>query len=177
MDEQVEVDTCLALAWAYDTQDLRVPWDWKGQQQQRTMVSKQQQQGAVYESEFRTECLRRGFEPHDPTIPVAWDFIVLCPAGTLKVQVKGTESPSEYGSYKLMTSTGFRVKKAIDRNKVDVVVCYIDPEKTWYVIPNDKPLPKTIKLMAGNKRSASKYEKYRDNWSPFYEKQQEKEQE
>lgn len=176
MDEQVEVDTCLALAWAYDTQDLRVPWDWKGQQQ-RTMVSKQQQQGAVYESEFRTECLRRGFEPHDPTIPVAWDFIVLCPAGTLKVQVKGTKSPAEYGSYKLTTSSGFRVKKVIDRNKVDVVVCYIDPEKTWYIIPNDKPLPKTIKLMAGNKRSASKYEKYRDNWSPFYEKPQEKEQE
>ena len=175
MDEQVEVDTCLALAWAYDTQDLRVPWDWKGQQQQRTMVSKQQQQGAVYESEFRTECLRRGFEPHDPTVPQAWDFIVLCPAGTLRVQVKGTEHRSEYGSYKLMTSSGFRVKKTIDRNKVDVVVCYIDPEKTWYVIPNDKPLPKTIKLMAGNKRSASKYEKYRDNWSPFYEKQQEKE--
>ena len=23
------VDTCLALAWAYDTQDLRVPWDWR----------------------------------------------------------------------------------------------------------------------------------------------------
>jgi len=175
MDEQVEVDTCLALAWAYDTQDLRVPWDWKGQQQQRTMVSKQQQQGAVYESEFRTECLRRGFEPHDPTVPQAWDFIVLCPAGTLRVQVKGTEHRSEYGSYKLTTSSGFRVKKVIDRNKVDVVVCYIDPEKTWYVIPNDKPLPKTVKLMAGNKRSASKYEKYRDNWSPFYEKQQEKE--
>jgi len=55
------------------------------------------------------------------------------------------------------------------------VVCYIDPEKTWYVIPNDIPIPKTLKLMAGNKRSASKYEKYRDNWSPFYEKQQEKE--
>jgi len=175
MDEQVEVDTCLALAWAYDTQDLRVPWDWKGQQQQRTMVSKQQQQGAVYESEFRTECLRRGFEPHDPTVPQAWDFIVLCPAGTLRVQVKGTEHRSEYGSYKLTTSSGFRVKKVIDRNKVDVVVCYIDPEKTWYVISNDKPLPKTVKLMAGNKRSASKYEKYRDNWSPFYEKQQEKE--
>ena len=175
MDEQVEVDTCLALAWAYDTQDLRVPWDWKEQQQQRTMVSKQQQQGAVYESEFRTECLRRGFEPHDPTVPQAWDFIVLCPAGTLRVQVKGTEHRSEYGSYKLTTSSGFRVKKVIDRNKVDVVVCYIDPEKTWYVIPNDKPLPKTVKLMAGNKRSASKYEKYRDNWSPFYEKQQEKE--
>jgi len=177
MDEQVEVDTCLALAWAYDTQDLRVPWDWKGQQQQRTMVSKQQLQGAVYESEFRTECLRRGFEPHDPTVPQAWDFIVLCPAGTLRVQVKGTEHRSEYGSYKLTTSSGFRVKKVIDRNKVDVVVCYIDPEKTWYIIPNDKPLPKTVKLMAGNKRSASKYEKYRDNWSPFYEKPQEKEQE
>ena len=169
MDEQVETDTCLALAWAYDTQDLRVPWDWKGQQQQRTMVSKTQQQGAVYESEFRTECLRRGFEPHDPTIPVAWDFLVICPAGTLKVQVKGTETQGEYGSYRLATNTGHG-KKSVIGAEVDVVVCYIDPEKTWYVIPNVKPLPKTIKLMAGNKRSASRYEKYRGNWSPFYEK-------
>jgi len=139
------------------------------------MVSKSQQQGAVYESEFRTECLRRGFEPHDPTVPQAYDFIVMCPAGTLKVQVKGTESLGEYGSYKLMTSTGCNVKKAIDTTKVDIIACYIDPEKAWYVIPSSLKIPKTIKLMAGNKRSASKYEKYRGNWSPFYEKQQEKE--
>jgi hypothetical protein len=173
MDEQVEVDTCLALAWAYDTQDLRVPWDWKAQQQERrTMVSKTQQQGAVYESEFRTECLRRGFEPHDPTIPVAWDFLVTCPAGMLKVQVKGTNCKGEYGSYRLATNTG-RSKKSVIGSEVDVVVCYIDPEKAWYIMPNDKPLPKTIKLMAGNKRSASMYEKYRGNWSPFYEKQKE----
>jgi hypothetical protein len=139
------------------------------------MVSKSQQLGAVYESEFRTECLRRGFEPHDPTVPQAYDFIVMCPAGTLKVQVKGTESPHEYGSYKLMTSTGCTTKKAIDTTKVDIIACYIDPEKAWYIIPSSLRIPKTIKLMAGNKRSASKYEKYRDNWSPFYEKPQEKE--
>lgn len=169
MDEQVETDTCLALAWAYDTQDLRVPWDWKGQQQQRTMVSKAQREGAVYESEFRTECLRRGFEPHDPTVPQAWDFIVLCPAGELKVQVKGTKTPCEYGSYKVQASSGRRTKKPIGK-EVDVVVCFVDPEKSWYVIPVSPALPKTLKLMAGNKRSSSKYEKYRGNWSPFYEK-------
>lgn len=174
MNEQVEVDTCLALAWAYDTQDLRVPWDWKEQQQQRTMVSKTNIQGAVYESEFRTECLRRGFEPHDPTVPQAWDFIVTCPAGDLRVQVKGTEVKGEYGSYKLMTCTGSVVKKSIG-NEVDLVVCFVDPEKAWYVLPNTIKIPKTIKLMAGNKRSSSKYEKYRDNWSPFYEQTKEKE--
>ena len=175
MNEQVEMETCLALAWAYDTQDLRVPWDWKEQQQQRTMVSKLQREGAVYESEFRTECLRRDFEPHDPTVPQAYDFIVTCPAGALKVQVKGTNHLGEYGGYKLMTCTGKAPKKPIDKNKVDVIVCYVDPEKAWYVIPSADSIPKTIKLMAGNKRSASKYEKYRDNWSPFYEQPKEKE--
>lgn len=174
MNEQVEVDTCLALAWAYDTQDLRVPWDWKTQQQQRTMVSKKHIQGAVYESEFRTECLRRGFEPHDTTVPQAWDFIVTCPAGDLKIQVKGTQLKGEYGSYKLMTSSGNHVKKVIG-TEVDLVVCYVDPEKVWYVIPTAIKIPKTVKLFAGKARSGSKYEKYRDNWSPFYEKPQEKE--
>ena len=72
--------------------------------------------GGTYEAEFEAEALRRGFIPHRPTLPVAWDFLVDCPKGVLKVQVKGTSVvSSENGdnSFKVMTSQGTNKKKVI----------------------------------------------------------------
>ena len=127
--------------------------------------------GALYEAEFEAECLRRNFIPHRPTLPVAWDFIVECPKGLLKVQVKGTSaSSSEDGgrSFKVMTSSGTKKKRTIGE-EVDVIACWIDPVKVWYVIPSAAKPTKCIRLFAASSRSSSKYEKFRNNWAPFYD--------
>jgi hypothetical protein len=67
---ELEHDYYLSLANLYDTTDLNMP------------SSNAQRIGAIAESRFTTECLERNFEPHLPTTPMPWDFIVTCPAGT-----------------------------------------------------------------------------------------------
>jgi len=125
--------------------------------------------GTIFESEFAVEALRRGFVPHHPLTPMPWDFIVDCPAGLLKVQVKGTINPSDDGtSYKVMTSSGRRNSKKAIGTEVDVIVCWIDVKRVWYIIPTSARVAKCVRLAANNKRTTSKYEKYRDNWSPFF---------
>lgn len=122
--------------------------------------------GALYECEFEAEALRRGFVPHRPAYPTEWDFLVVCPKGILKVQVKGT-SVEDKESFKIMTATGRRKKKVIG-DEVDVIACWVDPCRVWYLIPTSQKLTLTVRLFASNPRSASKYEKYRENWAPFY---------
>ena len=127
--------------------------------------------GALYEAEFEAEALRRGFIPHRPTLPVAWDFLVDCPKGILKVQVKGTSSvssePSD-NSYKIMSSQGQSKKRAIGE-EVDILACWVDPVRVWYVIPPSANPTKCIRLFASSPRSSSKWEKFKENWSPFYD--------
>ena len=72
MDE-VQYDSYTTLAYLYDTQDLTMP------------SSNAQRIGAIAETRFIAECLERDFEPHTPTTPMPWDFIVHCPAGDLRV--------------------------------------------------------------------------------------------
>ena len=131
------------------------------------MKIKNYQLGALYEAEFEAESLRRNFVPNRPTYPVSWDFLVDCPKGLLKVQVKGTSFMGTDKSYKIMASTGSRVKKPIG-DEVDILACWIDPVRCWYIIPTSIKPTVTIRLFASTNRSSSKYEKYRENWSPFY---------
>ena len=91
---EIEYDWHLKVAELYDTVDLTFPMP----------SSTAQRIGAIAESKFMTECLERDFEPHLPTTPMPWDFIVTCPAGTLKVQVKSSQT--KFGqSYHVTTST------------------------------------------------------------------------
>ena len=76
--DTLEYDYYLKVAELYDTVDLTYTMP----------TSKTQRTGAIAESRFVTECLERNFEPHVPTTPMPWDFIVTCPAGVLKVQIR-----------------------------------------------------------------------------------------
>lgn len=133
------------------------------------MVSANVLGGAVYEAEFQAEVLRRGFVPNIPTIPVAWDIVVVCPSGSLKVQVKGTSTviPNDRTAYKITTSSGRSSKSRIGKD-IDVIACWIDPARVWYLIPSTITMPKTINLYAEAKRSSSKFQTYREDWSIFY---------
>ena len=164
---EIQYDYYLNLAHLYDTIDLDVPWDWRKQHVQNYMPSSNAQRiGAIAESKFQTECLERDFEPHMPTTPMPWDFIVTCPAGMLKVQVKST-STREGQSYSVVTSSGCKGKATIGHD-VDVVACYVSPENMWWMIPRYDLGGKTIKLNP-EPTSKSRYKKYQENWSIFYE--------
>ena len=101
--DTLEHDYYLKVAELYDTVDLTFPMP----------SSKTQRIGAIAESRFTTECLERDFEPHVPTTPMPWDFIVTCPAGTLKVQIKATSKKSSANSYTINSGTGCNGKVAM----------------------------------------------------------------
>ena len=170
LTQEVEFDYYLSLANLYDTTNLDVSWDWKSEHQTNNKMpsSPSIRIGAIAESDFITECLKRNFEPHPPVTAMPWDFIVTCPRGILKVQIKTTACKSRDKSYNIATSTGRSgVKKHINR-EVDVVACFIQPEKLWFLIPLKEVTGRTTRLSV-DQTTKSKYQKYRENWSIFYE--------
>ena len=154
MDE-IQYDSYTTLAYLYDTQDLTMP------------SSNAQRIGAIAETRFITECLERDFEPHTPTTPMPWDYIVHCPAGDLKVQVKSTGVKVLDKYYNISTGSGSTTKAHMS-DMVDVVACYVAPINMWWMMPRKDVSSLTIKLYDDNS-SKSKYMKYKNNWSIFYE--------
>ena len=168
LKQEPEFDYYLSLADLYDTTELNVHWDWKNEHTNNLMPSsKTQRIGAIAESRFTTECLERDFEPHVPTTPMPWDFIVTCPAGTLKVQIKASGAKSSANTYHINSGSGCTGKSYMC-DSIDVVGCYIVPEKMWWLIPRKEINGVTLKLSL-LPDSKSKYKKHQDNWSIFYE--------
>ena len=134
--------------------------------------SANQRFGAIAESEFITQCLERDFEPHTTTTPMPWDFIVTCPTGAVKVQVKSTSKSQRYkGDYKVITSSGHDKKQPVS-SQVDILACYVIPIKSWWIIPQSKISNiRTIRL-SESPLSKSKYRGYLNNWNLFYEKEE-----
>ena len=95
-----------------------------------------------------------------------WDFIVSCPAGDLKVQVKSTAVKQKDGFYNIITSSG-HTNKATMSHEIDIVACYAYPIDTWWIIPRGVVHGKTVKLY-DNKSSRSIYKGYQENWMSFY---------
>lgn len=129
--------------------------------------SNAQRLGAIAEARFAVECLERDFEPHLPATPMPWDFIVTCPSGDLKIQVKstGVKQPGDF--YNIITSSGHTMKERMSQ-EVDVVACYASPIANWWLIPRRVITGKTVKLY-NEPTTRSIYKKYQNNWSPFYE--------
>jgi len=101
--DTLDYDWHLKVAELYDTVDLRFPMP----------SSNSQRIGAIAESRFITECLERDFEPHIPTTPMPWDFIVTCPAGTLRVQIKATSKKLSANTYGINSGSGHTRKAAM----------------------------------------------------------------
>ena len=163
---EIEYDMYTTLANVYDTQYLTVNYDWRQQHNDKMPSSNAQRIGAIAETRFIAECLERDFEPHTPTTPMPWDFIVTCPAGDLKVQVKST-SCNKDNAYLVNTGCG-RISKDYIPDSVDVVAIYLAPINEWWMIPQSIVTSLTIKLYPENP-SKSKYKKYQNNWSVYYE--------
>ena len=156
MTAELEYDWHLKVAELYDTVDLRFPMP----------SSNTQRIGAIAESRFTTECLERDFEPHVPTTPMPWDFIVTCLAGTLKVQIKATGNKSSANTYHINSGSGCTGKSSMC-DSIDVVGCYIIYEQMWWLIPREEINGVTLKLSL-LPDSKSKYKKYQENWSVYY---------
>lgn len=158
MLQELQYDFYSNLAQLYDTQDLTYPVVMPSSNAQRI--------GAIAESKYITDCLERDFEPHLPVTPMPWDFIVHCPAGDLKVQVKSTSVRSNEGCFFINSSSGHTNKEQVS-DMVDIVACYASLIDTWWMIPRSDLTSKTIKLYEQH-NTKSKYKKYQNNWSQYY---------
>ena len=129
--------------------------------------------GTLYEAKFIVQALAHDLEPHPcPGEYLPHDFLVINAAGkVMRTQVKGTGSLEKChrktARYKILATTGNKVKTKIDCTKVDILVAHVEPRDAWYVIPCMQLSAKTIWLYPDNPDSIAKYEKYRDCWDLF----------
>ncbi len=130
--------------------------------------------GTAWEYDFVAQALSKGFDVYMPCGELPVDCMVVNSAGMIyRVQCKGTAHNNKTKSgnsdrYKIIAGTGSSSKTPIDCTKVDIVACYIAPEKTWYLIPclaMDGHLSMWFyPTQAGSK---SKYARYKEDWSVF----------
>ena len=129
--------------------------------------SNSQRVGTIAEVEFVRECLERDFEPHPTTTPMPWDFLVSCPKGILKIQVKCTTTPHKKSAYKVGMGSGCTNKAEMSRD-IDLLACYVMPVDLWWIIPRIVVGPcRTINLFT-SPISKSRFKQYQNNWSLFY---------
>jgi hypothetical protein len=131
--------------------------------------------GFIYEMEFFTRALRNDLEvflPAGDYLPQ--DCIVQNSEGKVfKVQVKGTRTASNEGPrrkfprYRLSTGSGQKGKSVISPKEVDVVACYLAPMDIFYLLPVKVLKGVTTWIYAGDPKTKSRLEKYRENWSIF----------
>ena len=128
--------------------------------------SESQRVGTIAEVAFVRQCLERSFEPHPTTTPMPWDFLVTCPSGLHKVQVKCTNG--KHGSaYKVVTGVG-HTGKDITSYDVDVFACYVMPIDIWWIIPRKHVGNSQTINLCPSPLSKAKYKQYQNNWSLFY---------
>ena len=95
--------------------------------------------GTLFEQRFVLKCLEHGLHPFSPIEEgLPQDLVVMNHANELiRVQIKGTKTPVKQWKtprYKITAATGKSVKKPIECDRVDIVVCHVDPD-AWYIIP------------------------------------------
>lgn len=130
--------------------------------------------GTLFEHLFFTEALKRGLVPFLPINPrQVQDCLVLNQSGKIyKVQVKGTHTTvvrsANCKRFCVQAVQGRTVKTPIDCTKIDILVAYIEPEDTYYIIPCiELEGVKSLWFYSHNPNSKGRLEKYRDRWDLF----------
>jgi len=127
--------------------------------------------GTYCEVLFTAECLRRAFEPHQPATIAPHDCVVDCPAGLLKVQVKGTRTrdvQKKTETYHTMAVHGRGNSRSPLSPDIDIMAVLIEPVDSWYIIPRSVITVSCLRFYPNPTKKISKWEVYRNNWSPFY---------
>lgn len=132
-------------------------------------INPRQHEGFIYEAKFNVEALTRRFNVLSPTTVQPYDVIVECPQGMVKVQVKGTLMGEGRGNCVTSKIKTCEIKRTPDFTKLyDVLAVYLGYFDVWYIIPSEAIKARVIRFYPEPKREISKWERYKENWSPFY---------
>jgi len=129
-------------------------------------VNPRQHEGFIYEAMFKVQALLRMFDVLEPSTIQPYDLMVECPRGLVKVQVKGTNLWNRGDSAKFKLSAHKKVPDYTAR--YDVLACYLQQHGFWYIIPSSVLKTRTVRFYPHPKKTISKWEQFRENWSPFY---------
>src|SRR5438067_5740719 len=122
--------------------------------------------GETAEIEFLLKVHRLGFivsRPWGDSAP--YDFILETKRRLLRVQVKSAWTKGKR-AYRL--SAHRSLGRGYLPGQIDVVVAYVAPEKTWYVIPfRALGGRRSMYLFPENPNSKGRLEKFRNRWDLF----------
>ncbi len=123
-------------------------------------------QGEVAELAFAHQASLLGFTVSKPYgDSTAYDFILDWKGKLTRVQIKSTNQLFQ-GGYFLNAQRRLRWGTCPYKlEEVDVIVAYVGPEKTWYVIPLAAVLPrKSLRLYPHRPAADGRYGRYREAW-------------
>ena len=130
------------------------------------------QQGELVELKFYLKMYEQGFiisKPFGDNAP--YDFIVDSNSnfGLNRVQVKSTsrlDTAKRQNRYFLSVAHGADTKKPYTKAEIDVLVGYVIPENTWYIIPIEQCNQRNIALYP-HREGVGKFERYKEWWAYF----------
>lgn len=133
--------------------------------------------GTVYEYKFFAKMLEYGYNVYTPLgdhLPC--DCIVENSAGRkYSVQIKGTASANREGGrnvnskrFKVIAGTGQHSKSHIDCTKIDILVAYVQPVDSWYIIPCvELDGVKSVWFYPFQENSKARSERFKEKWDLF----------
>jgi hypothetical protein len=134
--------------------------------------------GTYYEQIFNVEAMKSGLYPHIPVGDILpWDVVVYSNENRgYRVQIKGTNTPKQGGSYRIRTTTDtpknydpdyHRRYIPLNAEHCDIVACYLEQLDIWYLIPVKDCSSASMTFFPTNPNSCGKYEKYLNDWTIF----------
>ncbi len=117
--------------------------------------------GNIAEIEFMLKATRMGLICSKPEIPYDYDFLVDNGSQIFRVQVKSNFQTGP--SYKLNLGQGTKSKNAYNPKAIDIMACYLDEIKTWYIFPI-KDIAQKITFRIFPNDIESPWNKYRGAW-------------
>lgn len=120
--------------------------------------------GAAIESLFDFEAMSKGFTVSAPlTDKSQYDRIVDVKGTLHRVQVKARRT---YGKTTVVLRIGYSKSKRYTSDDIEIIALYIEDNNSWYLFPVDV-CSKNIRV---NIKKDKTKDKYKNNWTIFYEK-------
>jgi hypothetical protein len=118
------------------------------------------QRGELVEMRFMTRAAEHGLCVSKPWgDSSAYDFVLECEGGFVRVQVKSTQF-HRHGGYPCVTRP---TRGHYADNSFEFIAALVVPENVWYIIPAEKVLGMTcIQLCPHSERT--KYSRYKEAW-------------